>query len=105
MPELTRRLSWPGDQHATEDWSIYYGDIGVGRIMRHQGTQKVFWRWSVGFHPGRHPSENEIGTADTFEEAREAWRAAWDRYLPDCTEAQFEEYRSWHRHRYGDGSE
>ncbi|RYF53378.1 MAG: hypothetical protein EOO27_26310 [Comamonadaceae bacterium] len=101
MPELTRRRTWPDDQHAAEDWSIFYGDIGVGRIMRHQGTAQVIWRWSVGFQLGRHPRDNIAGTADSFEQAREAWAQAWAEYLPDCTEAQFEEYRGWHRFRYG----
>jgi hypothetical protein len=28
----------------SKDWSIYYGDIGVGRILRRHGTAKVMWR-------------------------------------------------------------
>lgn len=101
MPELTRKHTWPDAQNPDDDWSIYYGDIGVGRLMRHQGTAREMWRWSVGFHPGRHPRDNQAGTTDTFEQAREAWAKAWEAYLPDCTEAQFEEYREWHRFRYG----
>lgn len=104
MPELTRKLTWPDDNHHTEDWSISYGDIGVGRIMRHPGTQKEFWRWSAGFQPGRHPRDNKTGTADSFEQASDAWKKAWAEYLPECTEAQFEEYRIWDRFRYGPSS-
>jgi hypothetical protein len=103
MPELTRRLTWPGDKHATDDWSIFYGDIGVGRIFRKQGSPHApsQWRWTLGFHPGRHPRDNQSGDANTFGEARAAWMTAWEAYLPDCTEEQFEEYRDWHRFRYG----
>jgi len=94
MPKLTRRLTW---RESPDDWSIFYGDIGVGRIMRHQGTAKVMWRWVVGFYPGAHPRDNVSGTADNFEQASEQWKAAWERYLPDRTEAEFEAYRAWHR--------
>jgi hypothetical protein len=95
MPNLTRRLTWGPD--APDDWSIYYGDIGVGRITRHPGTAKVMWRWVVGFYPGAHPKDHISGMADSFEEARTAWQEAWERYLPDRTEAEFEAYRAWHR--------
>jgi hypothetical protein len=100
MPELTRRRTWD-DQ--TEDWSIYYGDIGVGRIMQRQGAphRDEQWRWSVGFYPGAHPNQNVNGYAVSFEDAREKWQAAWERYLPDRTEAEFEEYRAWRRRRGG----
>lgn len=103
MPELTRRLTWPDDNHAPDDWSIFYGDIGVGRIMRKQGSPhaETQWRWNVGFHPGRHPKDNKSGDAMTFEDARAAWAKAWETYLPDCTEEQFEEYREWQRFKYG----
>lgn len=99
MPDLTRRLTWPDSAHAPDDWSIYYGDIGVGRITRHPGTQRETWRWSVGFYPGAHPNKNINGNAASFEEARAKWQAAWERYLPERTEAEFEEYRAWHRSR------
>ena len=55
------------------------------------------WRWVVGFDPGAHPRDNLSGTADSFEQASEQWKAAWERYLPDRTEAEFEAYRAWRR--------
>ena len=97
MTELTRRLTWPDDAHHSDDWSIYYGDIGVGRIMRHQGTTEAMWRWTVGFYPGADKSKNISGMADSPEKARAAWLEAWERYMPDRTEAEFEAYRAWHR--------
>lgn len=71
--------------------------------MRKQGSPhaETQWRWNVGFYPGRHPKDNLSGDAMTFEDARAAWAKAWAEYLPNCTEAQFEEYREWHRFRYG----
>lgn len=96
MPKLTRKLTW-GERE--QDWLIKYGDISVGRITRHQGTAKVMWRWVVGFYPGAHPRDNLTGMEDGFEDARAAWQEAWERYLPNRTEAEFEAYRAWHKHK------
>jgi hypothetical protein len=99
MPDLTRRLTWPDDKHSPDDWSIYYGDVAVGKIMRRQGAphRDEQWRWSRGFYPGAHPRASLSGNAGSFEEARQDWLKAWERYLSDRTETEFEAYRAWHR--------
>jgi hypothetical protein len=58
---------------------------------------------------GRHsqnlsdPGEQRYGTAATFNDAREAFEAAWRDYLPSRTEADFEERRqdaAYHAAKY-----
>jgi len=51
------------------------------------------WGWSRGFYPRSHRLEHHDGTAETFEQARAVFEAAWRDYLPGCTEADFTEYR------------
>lgn len=51
------------------------------------------WGWSVGFYPGRHPSDSISGSAATYELCRAEWFKAWARYLPGCTEEAFQEWR------------
>ena len=51
------------------------------------------WQWSCGFYPGSEPSEHAHGLAETFEQARDAFEAAWRVFPAKRTEADFEEYR------------
>lgn len=92
MPALTRRRE--PDRHQ-ECWHIYYGDIPVGRITERAGVPVDVdqWEWAIGFYPVDH---GPGGTAETFEQARAAFEAAWLDYLHRCTEADFAENR---RHR------
>jgi hypothetical protein len=53
--------------------------------------------WTCGFQPGGAPKDYALGLADTFEEARDQWQAAWEVYLPRRTEIDFEEWRQHHR--------
>ncbi len=100
MPKLTRRLTWPDDKNARDTWSIYYDDVSVGGIGVRAGVPDHVdkWGWSVGFYPGMHPGESVHGSASTFQLARIAWAAAWERYLPKCTPEAFEEYRAHKRY-------
>ena len=93
MPELTRRP----DPHRSDSWHVYYGDIHVGTIARAVALRNAItqWKWSCGFYPG--PGDQLGGTADTFAEARVALKAAWQDYLPRCTEADFQAWRDQHR--------
>ena len=77
MPALTRRRS--KDAHA-ESWQIFYGDVQVGTIGIRAGVLADVdqWGWSCGFHPLNWVQ----GTAETFEEARGDFEAAWRDYLP-----------------------
>jgi hypothetical protein len=40
-----------------------------------------------------HLSENRAGTAYSFEQARERWQSAWERFLPRRRPEDFEEFR------------
>ena len=90
--ELTRRHT----DARLETWEIFYGDLSVGTIAKLEPDpvkRDQVWRWTCGIYPGAHPSENEAGTAETFEQAREKWQAAWERFLPKRRPEDFEEYR------------
>ena len=92
MPALTRRRA--KDVHH-ECWHILYGDVRVGTITERAGVPHDVdqWGWRCGFYPVTHRGEHTDGTAETFEQARDAFEAAWKAYLPKCTPADFEEYR------------
>jgi hypothetical protein len=93
MPALTRRRE--PDVHQ-ECWHIYYGDTCVGRITERAGVPVDVdqWGWTIGFDPVDHRPGHHVGdTAETFEQARAAFEAAWLDYLPQCTEADFAENR------------
>ena len=92
MPALTRRRS--KDAHA-ESWQIFYGDVQVGMIGIRAGVPVDVdqWGWSCGFYPRSHHLEHHDGTAETFQQARAGFEAAWQDYMPGCTEADFTGYR------------
>lgn len=85
MPELTRR---PDPYHANS-WLIYFGTVHVGTIARAEGMPNVMmqWKWSCGFYPGSSPGELRGGTAESFDRARAAFKAAWQDAR--CTKADF----------------
>lgn len=91
MPTLTRRR-YP---ERPDCWHVYYGDVNVGTIAVRPGVPVDVdqWGWQCGFYPCSHHGRSEDGTAETFDHARADFEAAWANYLPNCTEADFEEYR------------
>jgi hypothetical protein len=91
MPELTRRRV----HEQPETWHVIYDGVHVGTISERSGnpTGTDAWRWSCGFYPGSHPGECRDGTAPDFQAARDAFAAAWEKYLPLRTEENFEEWR------------
>jgi hypothetical protein len=50
------------------------------------------WRWDVGFYPIDHRGRSRTGYASRFDQVRAAFEAAWQDYLPQCTE-DFAEHR------------
>jgi len=92
MPALTRRRA--KDTHQ-ECWHIFYGDLHVGTITERAGVPHDVdqWGWRCGFYPLTHRHEHAEGTAASFNQARDAFDAAWKAYLPKCTPSDFEEYR------------
>jgi hypothetical protein len=92
MPTLTRRRA--KDTHQ-ECWHICYGDVRVGTITERAGVPHDVdqWGWCCGFYPVTHRCEHADGTAESFEQARADFDAAWAEYLPRCKPADFEEHR------------
>ena len=104
MPELTRRRS---ADHREECWQIYFGDVHAGTITERVGNPHDTdpWEWSCGFYPGSHPGEHQSDTTATFEEARADFEHAWQVFLSNRTEADFQAWRDqrdWTERRYAD---
>ncbi|SHH07357.1 hypothetical protein SAMN05444169_5595 [Bradyrhizobium erythrophlei] len=91
MPALTRRR-YP---ERPDCWHVYYGDVHVGTIASRAGAPVDVdqWGWDCGFYPGSRHGRQVQGTAETFEETRADFEAAWREYLPTCSQAEFEEHR------------
>jgi hypothetical protein len=92
MPTLTRRRE--KDRHQ-ECWHVFYGDVKVGTIARRVGNPGAVesWQWACGFYPGSEPGDHRQGVAETFEQARADFAAAWRDYLPKRSEADFQAWR------------
>jgi hypothetical protein len=90
MPALTRRPH----PESSDTWHVFYGDVQVGTIAVRPGlpVHAKQWRWDCGFYPASH-RRSHSGYASSFDEARAGFEAAWKDYLPQCTEADFIEYR------------
>jgi hypothetical protein len=102
MPELTRRRS---EQHREECWHIFFGDVHVGTIAERTGNPHDTdqCEWSCGFYPGSEPGEISSDTAATFEEARADFERAWQVFLSNRTEADFQAWRDqrdWTERKY-----
>ncbi len=84
MPALTRRRS---PHHRHEYWLIHYGDAHVGAIAERTGNPHDTepWEWRCGFYPGSSPGECTSGTAETFDQARADFEAAWKVFLANRT--------------------
>jgi hypothetical protein len=92
MPQLTRRR----DPNARlESWLVSYGDLQVGTIGLRSGVPGHVdpWTWRCGLPQVIVRGLRTDGTAATFEKARTDFEAAWQKYLPRCTDADFEQYR------------
>src|SRR5467141_2779747 len=92
MPTLARRRS---ADHRHNCWHIYYGDVHVGTIAERVGNPHDTdpWEWSLSFYPGSHPGEHQSDTTATFEEARADFEHAWQVFLSNRTEADFQAWR------------
>ena len=102
MPELTRLRSTDARE---ECWHIYYGDVHVGTIAIRSGIphDEDPWGWSCGFYPGCEPGEHTNGSAETFDQARAEFVAAWRVFLSKRTEADsqvWRDQRDWTARKY-----
>ena len=86
MPALTRRR-YP---ERPDCWGVYFGDVGVGAIGRRAGVPLHVdqWEWSCGFYPASYRGISAGGTAQSFEQARDAFAQSgsmirrWPCFLP-----------------------
>ena len=77
-----------------ESWGIFYDDVRVGGLSEIHGTEgRMIWQWSCGFYPGCTPRQQGAGNEDTFEDARVAFRAAWQMLQAQITPAMIDEWR------------
>ena len=61
------------------------------------------WEWRCGFYPGSHPGECRNGTSANFDEARADFEAAWQAFLSNWTESDFQAWRDqrdWTQRKY-----
>jgi hypothetical protein len=101
MPALTRKRA--NDRPLT--WHVHYAGVRVGVIIERSGVANTAepWEWHCGFYPGSNPGEQQYGRAASFEAARAAFEAAWLEYLPNRTDADFQEWRdqeAWTARKY-----
>jgi hypothetical protein len=102
MPALTRRRS-PDTRE--ECWHVFYGDVHAGTIAIRAGNPQDTdqWEWCCGFYPGSRPGECTAGTAETFDQARADFESAWQVFLANRTEADFQAWRNqeaWTAEKY-----
>ena len=102
MPALARRR----DRNLPQEcWLIYCGYVHAGTIAECVGNPGAApkWQWRCGFYPGSRPGECTNGTAETFEVARADFEAAWQVFLSNRTEADFQKWREqqvWTAEKY-----
>jgi hypothetical protein len=75
MTALTRRK----DPHRPDRWDVYFEDIAVGSIGKCAGVPLHVdqWEWGCGLAIGSTRGIRAVGTAASFDDAREAFDAAW----------------------------
>jgi hypothetical protein len=75
MPTLTRRR----DPDRSDRWNIYFGDVGIGAIGCCAGVPLHVdqWEWGCGLSAALNRRLSADGTAASFDEARDAFGAAW----------------------------
>ena len=102
MPALTRRRDPKARQ---ECWRVFCGDVCIGSIAIRSGipVDKDPWCWNCGFYPGSRPGECTAGTADSFDQARADFEAAWRVFSASRTETDYQAWRDqrdWTESKY-----
>jgi hypothetical protein len=95
MSQLTRCLA--SDQGQPERWLIWYDGVNVGQIRERHGAPfgSDAWEWFCGFYPGSEPGDQRMGSAATYEAARDAFARAWQLYLEKRT---MDDFYTWRHH-------
>jgi hypothetical protein len=91
MPALTRRK----DLYRSDRWDIYFGDVAVGSIGRCAGVPVHVdqWEWGCGLATVSRRGVSANGTSASFEDARDAFGAAWAKLEPLITPEDYDAHR------------
>ena len=77
MSLALRRTVFLDGERRPDDYNIIHKGQIVGRIYRMNGTGRELWRWTQsGLAQPRHGPNG--GVANTLDEAKTAFRRAWD---------------------------
>jgi len=82
---------------------MHAGTLAIRSGNRHDTEP---WEWRCGFYWGSDPGESTSGTAETFEQARAGFEAAWRVFLSNRTEVDFHAWldqRDWTERKYALG--
>ena len=79
MTLAVRRTVFADGERRSDDYEVRHNGRTVGRILRLRSTGRELWHWTqIGI---RAPSYGPNGgVADTFEDAKAAFRRSWDGY-------------------------
>jgi hypothetical protein len=77
MTLALKRIVWSDGTSRPDDYNVVYEGQRVGRIYRMNSTGRELWRWTQSwiFQP-THGANG--GVADTLDEAKAAFRSAWE---------------------------
>jgi hypothetical protein len=91
---LTLRRTIIAGQYCEDDFSCYDDGLCVGRILLHRSTpQGPQWAWHVNLTVPLPGGAN--GRCASLEDAKAAFREAWDRFKPTISAAKLADLRDW----------
>lgn len=103
--ELKLRKTVIGGETAPDDYVVIWDDLPIGRIFKSMGTGgREIWAWNAGL-PNVPQRSDHRGRADTLEQAKAFFRAAWTEIAANVSYEQIKEARSiaadrsrpWHK--------
>jgi hypothetical protein len=79
MSLTLRRTVFLDGERQPDDYEVRYEGCTVGRILRLHSTGRELWEWcQIDIRASSYGPNG--GVADTFEEAKAAFRRTWDGY-------------------------
>lgn len=94
MPALTLRRTIIAGDTLPDDYVVIHDGRAIGRIRKateREGAQRAIWDWMINIPIAIPPGCT--GTAEDLPAAKDAFKAAWARFLPDLTVQQI---AHWH---------